>query len=141
MKYIFILLAVQIFSNSAYSQNNPQVIKFRAFESSMFSADPPDSTGWEETDILIVMGFNNTHLNKINVYAQKSIQYDIVGFIKDYRDESKTLWSVYKCVNNNGEEFTVEWGLFDNAKYEHISTLIITNKKGFSFVYKLKKNE
>ena len=141
MKYIYILSVVLLFSNTTYSQSNPQAIKYRAFKSRLYNANLPDSTSWVETNILIVFGFNDTHLNKINVYAQKSIQYDVVGFIKDYKDESKTLWSVYKGVNDGGEEFTIEWGLFDNTQNQHISTLIITNKSGFSFVYNLKINE
>lgn len=141
MKKMYIFIAILLFSNFGYSQNNQRAIKFRAFEARMYSVDPPDSTNWEETDVLVVISFKDNDLNKINVYAKKSIQYDVVSFIKDYKDENKTLWSFYKCVNDNGEEVTIDWGLFDNPQSEHISTLRITNKNGFSFDYKLKKNE
>ena len=141
MKSTFILITILLFSKFSSSQDKQQVLKFRAFKAGMFSVDPPDSSGWQETDILVVINFNDAHLNKINVYAKKNNQYDIVEYIKDYTDESKTSWSVYKGVNDDGELLTIELGLFENTNFEHISTIIITNKNRFSIVYKLKKNE
>ncbi len=139
MKYTFFLSLILLFSNLAHSQNDTKAIKFRAFKATMFS--PRDSSGWDETNILTVMNFSGDNLNKINVYAEKSIQYDIVKFIKDYKDENKTSWSVYKGINDDGEEFTIEWAIFNTLQYQHVSTLILTNKNGYGFVYKLKKNE
>ena len=140
MKNIVLLLLCFLGVSSVKSQANSDAIKVRAFEATMFSKDLQVNSGWDSTDILIVFGFSNNNLSKLSVYSNKVTKYEVVNFIKTYKDENGISWFIYTGVNDAGEEYTVEWGQFDNFKQKQIGTLRLYNEKGLGFIYKLKLN-
>lgn len=141
MKHKYIFLFFILFATNVYSQTNSETIKLRAFKSTIFSKSLQENTGWVDANILIVFDFTDNNLNKVRIYAEKNIKYDIVNYIKDFKDKNNISWFVYKGINDSGEEYTIEWGMFSDFSQKQVGTLRLYNQKGLGFIYHLKLNE
>lgn len=118
--------------------DNIELLKYKAFEATIFSKELQINSGWEPTDILVLFQFKDSSLNKISVYAKKVTKYVITSFVKTYVDENDISWFIYNGVNEAGEDFTIEWAQINNPNKKHVGTLKMHNSKGLGFIYRLK---
>lgn len=138
MKYAFILSFLICSSNIFAQQKEPQVYKFRAFQTTLLDdANQSKEISWHDVDILVVI---NLDKNKVHIYAENEQDLDLLGITDNYKDNDKNDWLIYKAVDKSGIECKVKVEIFADNSGKHIATLFIRYGDG-DLVYRLKKND
>lgn len=136
-KTLFLIFAIFFISVETFSQTNIRTDKYRTIQSGIFTDD--GVIEWGDTDFLITITTNNFVITKINIYAKKENQYDIIGLKDTYKDSNDIAWGVFDCLDSDNERYVLEHGIFNNIN-GHIFTIKFTNKDGNGLIYKLKRN-
>ena len=125
-------------SISSETQSNLRIDKYRTMQTAIFLND--GTIEWHDTDFLVSITSKDNIIQKVNIYAKQEEQYDIISYNNYYYDSNKIPWGVFSCLNNDGERYTLEHGVFLNGYNGHIYTLKFINKDGNGLIYKLKRN-
>lgn len=137
-KLSLLLILLFIFIAHSFAQGNIRTDKYRTLQTGIFFYD--GTVEWGDTDILVTITTKNYVITKVNIYAQKEEQYDVIGMIDTYTDSNNISWGVFDCLNSNNERYKLHHGIFNNSITGHVFTLKFTNSDGNGLIYKLKRN-
>lgn len=137
-KLLLLLIPLFIFSGITFSQSNVRTDKYRTLQTGIFFDD--GTIEWGDADILVTITTKNYVITKVNIYAQKEDQYDVIGLVDTYTDSNNISWGVFDCLNSKNERYRLQHGIFNNNITGHIFTLKFTNSDGNGLIYKLKRN-
>ena len=134
MKYI--LLIVTIFSLKTSFAQELRVDKFRVIESGMYFRDEKPEYG--DTDFLVAIISKEYMPVKVNIFAKKEIQYDIIKLLDTYTDEKNVSWGIYECLDDDGNKIKFYHGLSLINPKEYLVTMIFSDNSGGNIFYKYK---
>ena len=137
-KFIFLIIPLFFLGTYSFSQSNIRTDKYRTLQTGMFLND--GTIEWGDTDILVTITSKDYEISKVNIYAKKEEQYDVISLIDTYTDSDIIAWGVFDCLNSKNERYKLQHGVYNNNITGHIFTLKFTNSDGNGFIYKLKRN-
>ena len=77
---------------------------------------------------------------KVNVYAKKQSDIDLIKLERDYKDEDGNSWLVYSGVDQNGLRCEIKLEIFRNTTdNEHIASLFLVYSD-VEIVYRLRRD-
>ncbi|HEV3413394.1 MAG TPA: hypothetical protein VG101_13010 [Puia sp.] len=135
MKRLIVLFAL-FGAFTSYSQ----VYKFRCFQTygdKTKGERPIMESDYTNVDFLVVVNLDKL---RINTYAEKPFQFDIVKTFEPTKNKSDDDVLSYKAIDNDGDECKLTVVIFKNQEGKHTATLIISYST-FDVHFRLKKND
>jgi len=123
------------FGQDSYSS---KVYKLKTFQTAVINLNERNSDiEWEQNSILVVINFNDS---KVNIYAKKQSDIDLLTLDKNYLDENDNTWIIYSGIDENGSRCKVELEVFKNTSdNDHVASLFLIYKD-YEIVYRLQRD-